>query len=118
MFMNRMIRVQKQVLAGILCLVLAGSPVFLLSANGAEIAGDLYSTGAVLMDGDSGRVLFSKNGKETYAMASTTKIMTCILALELGKPDQIVTFSDYAASMPDVQMNAKSGEQYYLKDLL
>ena len=118
MLMNRMIRVQKQVLAGIICLILAGSPVFLLSANGAEIAGDLYSTGAVLMDGDSGRVLFSKNGKETYAMASTTKIMTCILALELGKPDQIVTFSDYAASMPDVQMNAKSGEQYYLKDLL
>ena len=35
--MNRMIRVQKQVLAGIICLVLAGSPVFLLSANGAEI---------------------------------------------------------------------------------
>ena len=59
--MNRMIRVQKQVLAGIICLILAGSPVFLLSANGAEIAGDLYSTGAVLMDGVSGRVLFSKN---------------------------------------------------------
>jgi D-alanyl-D-alanine carboxypeptidase (penicillin-binding protein 5/6) len=118
MFKNRIVRIQKQVLAGILCLVLAGSPVFLLYSNGAEIVGDLYSTGAVLMDGDSGRVLFSKNGKETYAMASTTKIMTCILALELGKPDQIVTFSDYAASMPDVQMNAKSGEQYYLKDLL
>ena len=44
--------------------------------------------------------------------------MTCILALELGVPDQIVTFSKTAASMPDVQMNAKEGEQYYLKDLL
>ena len=118
MFMNRIVRVQKQVLAGILCLILAGSPVFLLSSNGAEIDGDLYSTGAVLMDGESGRILFSKNGKETYAMASTTKIMTCILALELGKSNQIVTFSSYAASMPDVQMNAKAGEQYYLKDLL
>ena len=70
------------------------------------------------MDADSGRVLFSKNADEAYAMASTTKIMTCILALELGKPDQIVTFSEYAASMPDVQMNAKAGDQYYLKDLL
>ena len=44
--------------------------------------------------------------------------MTCILAMELGVPDQIVTFSKTAASMPDVQMNAKEGEQYYLKDLL
>lgn len=79
---------------------------------------NLYSMGAVLMDADSGRVLFSKNGEESYAMASTTKIMTCILALEYGKPEQIVTFSDTAAVQPDVQMNAKAGEQYYLKDLL
>lgn len=118
MYMNRFIRLQKQVLAGILCVVLVQCPVFLLSVNGAELSGGLYSTGAVLMDGDSGRILFSKNGKEPYAMASTTKIMTCILALELGTPKQIVTFSDYAASMPDVQMNGKAGEQYYLEDLL
>lgn len=111
-------RLSKQVMAGILCMILLQCPVFLLSANGAEAPGGLYSTGAVLMDADSGRVLFSKNGDEAYAMASTTKIMTCILALELGKGDQVVTFSDYAASMPDVQMNAKAGEQYYLKDLL
>ena len=51
----------------------------------------LYAQSAVLMDADSGRVLFEKNGYEQKAMASTTKIMTCILALEKGKPDQIVT---------------------------
>lgn len=110
---------RKQVMAGILCVILLQCPVFSLSVNAAaEEPAGLYSTGAVLMDGDSGRVLFSKSGDEFYSMASTTKIMTCILALELGKPDQVVTFSDYAASMPDVQMNAKAGEQYYLKDLL
>lgn len=109
---------RKQVIAGILCLILLQCPVFFLSVNAAEQPAGLYSTGAVLMDADSGRVLFSKSGDEFYSMASTTKIMTCILALELGKPDQVVTFSDYAASMPDVQMNAKAGEQYYLKDLL
>lgn len=70
------------------------------------------------MDADSGRVLFSKNESTPYAMASTTKIMTCILALELGSQEQVVTFSDIAAAQPDVQMNAKAGEQYYLKDLL
>ena len=116
--MKTLRRLSKQVMAGILCLILLQCPVFLLSVKGAGVPTGLYSTGAVLMDADSGRVLFAKNGDEAYAMASTTKIMTCILALELGKPDQIVTFSDYAASMPDVQMNAKAGEQYYLKDLL
>ena len=116
--MNIRKRVLKQVTAGILSLVLAGCPVFLLPVYSAEVPEALYSAGAVLMDSDSGRVLYGKNESEPYAMASTTKIMTCILALELGEPEQIVTFSKTAASMPDVQMNAKEGEQYYLKDLL
>lgn len=51
-------------------------------------------------------------------MASTTKIMTCILALEYGNPDEIVEVSSYAASMPKVKLNVKSGENYYLRDLL
>ena len=116
--MNLRKRILKQVMAGILSLVLAGGPVFLLPVYSEEVPEALYSAGAVLMDADSGRVLYGKNASAPYAMASTTKIMTCILALELGKPDQIVTFSKTAASMPDVQMNAKEGEQYYLKDLL
>ena len=53
--------------------------------NADEITGsELYARSAVLMDADSGRVLFAKNGQEELAMASTTKIMTCILALENG----------------------------------
>lgn len=116
--MKRSKSIYKQVIAGILCWMLLFCPAFLLESKGADSVDGLYSTGAVLMDADSGRVLFSKNGDESYAMASTTKIMTCILALELGTPKQVVTFTDYAAFMPDVQMNAKSGEQYYLKDLL
>ncbi len=108
----------KQVMTGILCAGLLICPVFSLKVNGAEEPNGLYSMGAVLMDAESGRVLFSKNKDEVYAMASTTKIMTCILALELGSLDQIVTFSSNAAKQPDVQMNARAGEQYYMKDLL
>lgn len=111
-------RFVKQVIAMILCVGSLQCPVFLMCANAAETPNGLYSAGAVLMDADSGRVLFEKNGEETYAMASTTKIMTCILALELGEGQQVVTFSDKAAAQPDVQMNAKAGEQYYLNDLL
>lgn len=79
---------------------------------------ELYAQSAVLMDADSGRVLFEKNGYEQKAMASTTKIMTCILALENGNLDDVVTFSDYAASQPKVHLGAASGQQFYLKDLL
>lgn len=78
----------------------------------------LYSMSAVLMDGDTGRILYEKNGHEKRAMASTTKIMTLILTLEYGNLDDIVTVSDYASKMPDVQLGINKGEQYQLSDLL
>ena len=83
-----------------------------------EFSGTLYAGSAVLMDGSSGRVLYEKNGGNFMANASTTKILTCILALENGQLNDVVEVSAYAASMPDVQLHIKEGEQYYLKDLL
>ena len=44
--------------------------------------------------------------------------MTCILALENASLDDVVEVSSYAASMPDVQLNIREGEQYRLEDLL
>ncbi len=78
----------------------------------------LYAKHALLMDADNGRVLYEKDGYTKSPMASTTKIMTLLIALENANLDDIVTVSDYAASMPDVQLNIKSGEQYRLLDLL
>ncbi len=78
----------------------------------------LYAGAAVLMDADSGRVLYGKNEKDILPMASTTKIMTCILALEYGNPEEIVEVSSYAASMPKVKLYVKQGERYRLEDLL
>lgn len=78
----------------------------------------LYAQAAVLMDADSGRVLYGKNEKDVLPMASTTKIMTCILALEYGNPDDIVEASAYAASMPKVKLCVRQGERYRMGDLL
>ncbi len=78
---------------------------------------ELYALAACLMDADSGRVLYGKNADEVRAMASTTKIMTLVIALEYGNADDVVTISPYAASMPDVQLNVRAGEQYRLGDL-
>ena len=78
----------------------------------------LYAQSAVLMDADSGRVLFEKNGYEQMPMASTTKIMTCILALENGNLEDEVTISSYAASQPKVHLGMYNGQKFHLGDLL
>ena len=78
----------------------------------------LFSKACCLMDADTGRVLYSKNGNEVMPMASTTKIMTCILAIEIGNMDDMVEITSYAASMPKVKLGAKEGECYKLEDLL
>ena len=120
----------------ILCRVAAGvTAAALFCCSGASVSAEnnadavqensgrkedlqLYAQAAVLMDADSGRVLYGKNEKDILPMASTTKIMTCILALEYGNPDQIAEVSAYAASMPKVKLYVKQGEQYRLGDLL
>lgn len=83
-----------------------------------EELSNLYARSAVLMDGDSGRVLFGKNEEELLPMASTTKILTCILALELGNPEDICQVTERAAAQPKVRLEMRNGERYYLKDLL
>lgn len=78
----------------------------------------LYARSAVLMDADSGRVLFEKDGYKKYPMASTTKIMTCILALEEGDMNDIVTASANAVKQPKVHLGARKGEKFRFGDLL
>lgn len=83
-----------------------------------ELLSQLYARSAVLMDGRSGMVLVGKEADVMRPMASTTKIMTCILALEKGNPGDLVTVSANAASQPKVHLGMREGEQFYLKDLL
>lgn len=70
------------------------------------------------MDAESGRVLYGKNETSPLPMASTTKIMTCLLALENGNPEDPVTFSSKASSMPKVHLGAAKGTSFVLGDLL
>ncbi len=79
---------------------------------------ELYANAAVLLDGNSGRVLIGKNENTKLAMASTTKIMTCITVLEHCNLDTVVTVSAYAASSPKVHLGTRGGETYRVEDLL
>lgn len=84
----------------------------------AEKPAELYALSAVLMDGESGRVLYEKDGERPLANASTTKVLTCIVALENSPGDDYVQVSQNAASQPEVKLGLQKGEQYYLEDLL
>lgn len=106
---------KKIILSIIICVICLNGSFW--TAN-AEDEPKLYAKAAVLMDGDTGRVLYGKEEQLVLPMASTTKIMTLILALEYGNLDDILTVSDYAAKMPDVQLGIKAGERYRLEDLL
>lgn len=79
---------------------------------------ELYAKSAVLMDADSGRILYEKDGHTAMANASTTKILTCILALENCDLDSQVEVSSLAASQPKVHLGMRAGQKFYLKDLL
>ena len=98
----------------VMIVVICGCPV----PSSAAEEPKLYAKAAVLMDADTGRVLYGRAPDEALPMASTTKIMTLILALEYGNPDDVVTVSSYAAKMPEVRLGLHAGDRYVLQDLL
>ncbi|MCD8014200.1 MAG: D-alanyl-D-alanine carboxypeptidase [Lachnospiraceae bacterium] len=112
------LRRRAMVIPVILMLILLFCP--LLSCADASDSLELYARSAVLMDGGSGRVLYDKEGDTPLPMASTTKIMTCILALEwmADDPDTICTVSGNASAQPQVKLGMVKGDTFYLSDLL
>jgi len=79
---------------------------------------EIGAKGAVLIDYETGRVLWEKNSESPLAMASTTKIMTAITAIEQGNLSDTVTASQRAASAPPTKMKLTKGEKISLKNLL
>lgn len=73
---------------------------------------------AIVMDTETGRVLFEKNAYSRRSMASTTKIMTAIVAIENGNLDDIVTVSQKAAVVGGSTIHLKAGEKLTLRELL
>ena len=65
--------------------------------------------GAVLIDAESGRVLFSRNKDERLPMASTTKIMTALIALEQTDADERFTVSGSAIAAEGSSMGLLPG---------
>lgn len=74
--------------------------------------------GAVLIEADSGRVLWEKNADKPLQMASTTKIMTAILAIENANMNDEVTVSKSVLRVPEVKMHLVPGEKIKLQNLM
>lgn len=95
-------------------------PQAVLIPKGAPDA--LTATEAILMDADTGAILYEKNGETPVPMASTTKIMTALIAVQSGKLNQMVTVGQDAVE--EVAQNGGSGaklvagDQVKLQDLV
>ena len=87
-------RSKARLVCWVLCLLLVLPPV---SAGAAEEL-QLSSQAAVLMDADTGRVLYEKNMNEQLYPASITKVMTALLALQTLEPEQVLTVSQAAVN--------------------
>ena len=86
---------------------------FVLSATVCAYAVDPPATGATsvcVMDADSGRVLYEKNAKEERCIASITKIMTALIALENADIKKVVTIPSAAAGVEGSSIYIKAGE--------
>ena len=94
-----------------LCLIFALTPVY------AEEP-DVKAAGAVLIEKESKRVLWSRNADAPMPPASTTKIMTAVIVLENNRLDKVITADKEAAAAPKVKMGLEAGEKITVEQLL
>lgn len=84
----------------------------------AESQLDVSARSAVVICAETGEVVYSKNMNECLSMASTTKIMTAILALEYGAGDEYLTVTEDMVAVEGTSMGLKDGDSVSLKSLV
>ena len=102
-------------LAFLTAFTIFGSTALAAVTYDGDIGEDLA---VVLMDADSGKVLYEQKAAERIRPASTTKILTCLVAIEHGNLNDMVTVSSYAAGVSGSDLTIKTGEEFKLEDLL
>jgi len=112
----------KRLLSAVLTLILF-TPAALAAPAGDTAPLELSCKSAILMEKETGSVLFDRSSHEKLPPASVTKVMTMLLvmeALDSGTitPDDMVTVSANAAGMGGSQVYLKQGEQMSVRELL
>ena len=104
----------KNIVSVFLCVIICSLQICSTSAEELK----LNAKAAVVMDAESGKILYGKSQDHKMPNASTTKILTCLYILEHCDIDQMAKVSKNAAVQPKVRLGVKEGETYKVKDLL
>jgi D-alanyl-D-alanine carboxypeptidase (penicillin-binding protein 5/6) len=102
------------VLASLLVLVVA-APAAAQSSGPPHLAG---AKSAIVMEASTGDVLYARNADERRSIASTTKLMTVLVALQRDDLDDIFSAVDYQAGAAESQIGLVAGERMSVRDLL
>src|SRR3954462_4764568 len=94
------------------------SAILLYIPINTKAFGPVSASSAVLMEQQSGRILYEKEAHEVRRIASITKIMTAILAIESGKLNDKVKVSENAVRAEGSSIYLKPGEKIKLEDLV
>ncbi len=100
--------------------LLAMFPQQVIAQEDGPAPPSLYSQAAVLMDADTGQVLWGKNMRQKMYPASLTKVVTCLLAMEKGNPEDVVTMTDegvFTVPRSTTHIALTTGEQLTLEQL-
>jgi D-alanyl-D-alanine carboxypeptidase (penicillin-binding protein 5/6) len=81
-------------------------------------AGEISARSAVVIESSSEKILYAKNPNIKLPPASTTKLITAMVALDRLNPDSVISISRDAADTPSVTPRLRSGERYSVRDLL
>jgi serine-type D-Ala-D-Ala carboxypeptidase (penicillin-binding protein 5/6) len=92
--------------------------VFAAPAAGQRSPDVSGAAAAIVVDGRNGEVMYAKRPDERRAIASTTKLMTALLALERARPREVFTAPPYNALPAESRINLRAGERMTVQDLL
>ena len=88
------------------------------TSKNVESTPNINSQVALIYDRTGKKILFEKNGKKQFKMASTTKIMTATVVLENAKLDDVVTIENKAAWTGGSRLGLKKDDKITVHDLL
>lgn len=114
---NMFVAKHKLIISIILCFFIASyilAGVKNVQANPIGVS----ARNAVLIEQESGRIIFEKDAHDKQRIASITKVMTAILAIESGKLDEMVTVSNKASGTEGSSLYLQVGEKMKLEDLV
>lgn len=104
----------KRCFALLLCLLLLVTPVHACADGGFIVD----ARAACLIDANTGRILYAQNADERYPMASTTKVMTALLALENASLEEPVKASENASGVEGTSIYLSAGETLSMQNML